>query len=218
MTAEIGQDESLAEAAKGLALLRLMAEAADANAESLHWVNRRVEQLEFLDERAVRWHVSVDFEVPEATPRIRIADQDFRLVPLTSWEKDNLVSFDLRDEAGNAIWLPNSAETDCLLSSALICWAEDILNRAGKPEEVTPELKETLKAIVSEGPSPWQKEEYREPKTEQDKDDPFKAVYDLALEKYGEDVAKHYLDTAPTELKNGPRGKDGPQGHGKVVN
>lgn len=208
MTAAIGQGESRTEAEKGLALLRLMAEAADADAESLHWVKRRVEQLEFLDERAIRWRVSVDFEVPGTAPITRVADQDFRLVPLTSWEKDNLVAFDLRDEAGNAIWLPTSAETDCLLSSALICWAEVILNRAGKPEEVTLELKETLKAIVSEGPSSWQKEEQRKPKTDQDKDDPFKAVYDLKRDKYGADVAKHYLDTAPAELQDGPEGDD----------
>ena len=99
MTAAIGQGESRTEAEKGLALLRLMAEAADADAESLHWVKRRVEQLEFLDERAIRWRVSVDFEVPGTAPITRVADQDFRLVPLTSWEKDNLVAFDLRDEA-----------------------------------------------------------------------------------------------------------------------
>jgi hypothetical protein len=202
MTAEIGQDEFRAQAAKGLALLRLMAEAADAedaDKESLYWVNRRVEQLEFVDERALRWRVSVDFEVPETAPITRVADQDFRLVPLTSWEKDNLVAFDLRDEAGKAIWLPNSAETACLLSSALIYWAEGILNRAGKPEKVTPELEKTLKAIVSEAPSPWQKEESREPRTNQGKDDPFTAVYDLKRE-LGEDVASDYLDAAPPEL------------------
>ena len=211
MTAEIGQDESRAEAAKGLALLRLMAEAADANEESLHWVNRRVEQLEFLDERAVRWRVSVDFEVPGTAPTTRVAGQDFRLVPLTSWEKDNLVAFDLRDEGGNAVWLPSSAETNCLLSSALIYWAQDILYRMGKPEEVTLELKETLKAIVSEGPSPWQKEDYREPKTNQDRDDPFAEVYGLKLSKYGDAEAEHYLGVAPEGLKDGPTGEDGPE-------
>jgi hypothetical protein len=201
MTAEIGQDEFWAEAAKGLVLLRLMAEAADADKESLHWVNRRVEQLEFVDERALRWRVSVDFDVPETAPITCVAGQDFRLVPLTSWEKDNLVAFDLRDEGGKAIWLPNSAETACLLSSALIYWAAGILNRAGKPEKVTPELEETLKAIVSDAPSPWQKEESREPRTNQGKDDPFTAVYDLKRE-LSEDVAKHYLDAAPPELKD----------------
>jgi hypothetical protein len=53
-----GQD-----ARTGLALLMLLAEAADPHAQD--WVNRRVEQLEFLDTRAVRWQVSVDFFVPE---------------------------------------------------------------------------------------------------------------------------------------------------------
>ena len=207
MTAEIGQDESRAEAAKGLALLRLMAEAADANEESLHWVNRRVEQLEFLDERAVRWRVSVDFEVPETAPTTRVAGQDFRLVPLTSWEKDNLVAFDLRDEGGNAVWLPTSAETNGLLSSALIYWAQDILKWSADKRGETLKLKRTLTAIVSEGPSPWQKEKYREPKTNQEKDDPFAEVYDL--KEYGRDVAEHYLAVTPPELKDGAEGKDG---------
>lgn len=209
MTAEIEPDESRAMAAKGLALLRLMTEAADADNQSLHWVNRRVEQLEFLDERAVRWRVSVDFEVPETAPLTRVAGQDFRLVPLTSWEKDNLVAFDLRDEAGNAIWLPTSAETDGLLSSALIYWAEDILTRADQVQQVTPELAETLRAIVSAGPSPWQKEEYRKPGKQQDEDDPFAAVCRLKLEKPGEqNAATHYLEKAPAELKSGPDGSD----------
>ena len=90
----------------GLALLRLSAEAADPAAQD--WVHRRVEQLEFLDTRAVRWQVSVDFTVPEGSPVIPVGGQDFRLVPLTSWEKGALVAFDLRDEGGNVMWLPNS--------------------------------------------------------------------------------------------------------------
>jgi len=112
MTAAIGQEEPADEdQRKGLALLRLMAEAADAREESQHWVNRRVEQLEFLDVRAVRWRVSVDFNVPETAQATGADGQEYRLVPLTGWEKDNLVAFDLRDETGKTLWLPTSAET-----------------------------------------------------------------------------------------------------------
>src|ERR1700685_1388659 len=44
----------------GLAILQLLAEAADSPPQS-RWVHRRVAQLEFLDTRAVRWRISVDF-------------------------------------------------------------------------------------------------------------------------------------------------------------
>jgi hypothetical protein len=70
----------------------LLAEAADPHAQD--WVNRRVEQLEFLDTRAVRWQVSVDFVLPENAPLINVGGRKFRLVPLTSWEKSDLVAFD----------------------------------------------------------------------------------------------------------------------------
>jgi hypothetical protein len=164
MTAAVGQDESTGEALRGLALLRLMAEAADAceadECESQRWVNRRVEQLEFLDVRAVRWRVSVDFEVPETAPVTDVCGQEFRLVPLTSWEKDNLVAFDLRDETGKSLWLPSSAETDHLLSSALICWAGTILGKS--PAKMPRRLKETLRGIVSERPPRKERKERKD--------------------------------------------------------
>lgn len=208
--------ELRAKAARGLVLLRLMAEAADPDRErargSMHWVNRRVEQLEFLDQRAVRWRVSVDFVLPDIAPVTSVGDQDFKLVPLTSWEKDNLVAFDLRDEAGNAIWLPTSAETECLLSSALIFWAKDILKWPDKDKR-TPKLETTLKAIVSEWPSPWQKEQWKEerrkqwkeerqtPRADEKPEDLFKVVRDEMITKYGDGVAEDYLCKTPPELQ-----------------
>jgi hypothetical protein len=199
MTAAIGQDESPGEAArKGLALLRIMAEAADR--QSPDWVKRRVEHLEFLDDRAVRWRVSVDFAVPETAPIIYVGGRPFRLVPLTSWERRNLVAFDLRDEGGNAIWLPTSKYTDHLLSSALIYWATEILDRPphkfGKTLE--DKLGKTLEAIVSEGPSQEQKEEERKTGEEMD---PFKAVSELMI-KRGENAGDGCLSATPAALQN----------------
>ena len=163
MTGAIGQDETPAQAArKGLALLRLMAEAADQ--DSPDWVYRRVEQLEFLDTRAVRWRVSVDFAVPATAPVTYIGGRLFRLVPLTSWEKDNLVAFDLRDECGNTIWLPISQYTGHLLASALIYWAR------GTVHQLSPLLEKTLKAIVCEVPSPERQEGEPKPKTAKELD------------------------------------------------
>lgn len=133
----------------GLELLRLLAEAADRDAKD--WVNRRMEQLEFLDTRAVRWRVSVDFDVPAGAPTIVVGGTEFRLVPLTSWNKADLVAFDLRDEAGNALWMPNSEGMTTRLVAGLSRWASVILN--DDPPIPFPEaLGPMLEKIVSSRP------------------------------------------------------------------
>jgi len=116
----------------GLLMLWLQASACMPDS----WVTRRVEQLEFLDTRAVRWRVSIDFVVPEDAPLI--ADKT-RLLPVTSVSKGGLVAFDMRDESGNAIWLPTSDWTSRRLSSALCFNASRLLNGA-LPESVNHDL------------------------------------------------------------------------------
>jgi hypothetical protein len=118
--------DDITAACTGLQLLWLLAEAADPDAKD--WVNRRVEQLEFLDTRAVRWRVSVDFDVPEGAPANPSDDTTFRLVPLTSWSKADLVAFDLRDEAGNALWMPTSELMNSQVVAGITRWARVILN------------------------------------------------------------------------------------------
>ena len=155
----------------GLALLLLLAEAADQRAKD--WVNRRVEQLEFLDTRAVRWRVSVDFDVPAGAPAIVVGGKEFRLVPLTSWNKADLVAFDLRDEAGNALWMPNSEGMTTRLVAGLSRWASVILN--DDPPVPFPEsLGLMLEKIVSSRPPERLK-----------KMDPFKAVELMHAENAG---------------------------------
>src|SRR5260370_16297244 len=105
----------------GLALLKLQARAADPALQP-GWVNRRVQQLEFLDTRAVRWRVSIDFQVPQDAPTVRLGDQDFYLVPITSMAKTDLVAFDLRDEVAAAVWMPTSQQTTDYLAPALMYW------------------------------------------------------------------------------------------------
>jgi len=114
-------------AQRGLALLGLLAEASAPAANAQGWVNRRVQQLEFLDTRAVQWRVSVDFNVPDDAPVVAVGGKDFRLVPAMPWEKADLVAFDLRDESGNVIWLPNSERINRQLAAALSQWARVIL-------------------------------------------------------------------------------------------
>jgi hypothetical protein len=148
------------DARTGLALLTLLAEAADPHAQD--WVNRRVEQLEFLDTRAVRWQVSVDFVVPENAPLIDVGGRKFRLVPLTSWEKSDLVAFNLRDEGGNTLWLPTSEFTTRVLAAALTFWASILLPPAlgGSPGTggLPGWLKDVLEAIVFSEPTGPQKD------------------------------------------------------------
>jgi hypothetical protein len=152
-------------ACTGLELLRLLAEAADLGAKD--WVNRRVEQLEFLDTRAVRWRVSVDFDVPAGAPTTVVGGTKFRLVPLTSWNKADLVAFDLRDEAGNALWMPNSEGMTTQLVAGLSRWAKVILD--DDPPIPFPEsLGPILEKIVSSRPPERLK-----------KIDPFDAVAEL---------------------------------------
>lgn len=112
----------------GLALLQIQARASDPKTQP-SWVNRRVQQLEFLDTRAVRWRVSVDFEVPADAPAVRLGNQDFYLVPITSMAKADLVSFDLRDEMSASVWMPTSRQTTDYLAPALIYWAAADLHR-----------------------------------------------------------------------------------------
>jgi hypothetical protein len=137
-------------------LLELLAEAAAPDDSGKPgWVNRRVEQLEFLDTRAVRWRTSIDFVVPPDSPRVRIGEQDARLIPVTTMPKRPLVDFDLLDEDEKAMCLPTSEETGAMIAPALIWVATFNLNRLSLPSG----LDEDLRKIVTAGPGEY-KEQY----------------------------------------------------------
>lgn len=112
----------------GLALLQIQARASDPQFQP-GWVNRRVQQIQFLDTQAVRWRVSVDFAVPQDAPAVRLGAQDFYLVPITSMAKTDLVAFDLRDELAAAVWMPTSRQTTDYLAPALVYWASQDLRQ-----------------------------------------------------------------------------------------
>jgi hypothetical protein len=139
----------------GLALLQLLAEAADSLGDSpdCRWVHRRVAQLEFLDTRAVRWRISVDFTVPEAAPQI--GGGQVRVVPISRWRKGDLVKLDFRDEQGTAIPLATAEDTTRLIEAALYQWVAHILQRndLDRPE-LLKEIFAELQDIVSETPDP----------------------------------------------------------------
>jgi hypothetical protein len=112
------------------------------------WINRRVEQLEFLDTRAVRWRVSIDFVVPDAAPVVQAGEKLLRLVPVTRLAKTNLVAFSMCDERGSALWMPTSQETSRRMELALGYWASELL----KPERLPKLLAKELERIVSAEP------------------------------------------------------------------
>jgi hypothetical protein len=137
-----------AAASVGVALLTVQARASDRAQRG--WINRRVEHLEFIDTRAVRWLVSIDFDIPEDAPNVERGGEKFLLVPITSLAKANLVAFSLRDEQSAAIWMHTSRETAHYLASALILGASQVMSIT--PYEVPRALVNDLKRIVSEDP------------------------------------------------------------------
>lgn len=109
----------------GLVLLALQAQAADNRAPG--WIKRRVEQLEFLDTRAVRWRVSIDFEIPHEAPSAPPEHGGYRLLPITTLPKGDLVKFDLRDENRMALWMPTAEETNRRIAPAMVVRARLVL-------------------------------------------------------------------------------------------
>jgi len=149
----MGQDERRfdSQAARvGLALLQIQARASDPKSQP-GWVNRRVQQIEFLDTQAVRWRVSVDFEVPDDAPAVKLGEREFYLVPITSMAKTDLVAFDLRDELSAAVWMPTSRQTTAYLAPALAYWASADLHRL--PDELPDALVEDIWRVVSDRPA-----------------------------------------------------------------
>lgn len=68
------------------------------------WVHRRVESIEFLDERRIRRSVSVDFTVPSVAARqARDFPGGLVVLPLALLRKHVLRRFDLRDEGGASL-------------------------------------------------------------------------------------------------------------------
>src|SRR5262245_37886945 len=72
---------------------------------SRHWVNRRVETIELIDESRVRQSVSIDFRLPEKLPGgICVGGQEYFLLPLLLLpRRSDLAYFDIRDEAGSSL-------------------------------------------------------------------------------------------------------------------
>jgi hypothetical protein len=100
------------------------------------WIHRRVESVRFLDENTLRREVSVDCDVDWPTGGVA-------LLPLARIGKRPLVSFDLRDEAGNALPVLTTNENGHVAWSALVAAAQAVLGA-----EVPSSIRISLRSVV----------------------------------------------------------------------
>lgn len=83
------------------------------------WVHRRVESIEFIDERTIRRRVSVDF-----TPPGYVGNAPGLHAPIALLQKGVLTRFDLRDEAGDSLSLLTSGQNAAFATRYMLEVAE----------------------------------------------------------------------------------------------
>ena len=111
------------------------------------WIDRRKDSVSVLDDTAVRWKNSVDFELPQTTPvveeRTEDSAEDLFCAPLFVLPKrpSDYMAFDLDDEKGTALSLTSRMDNARVSSAVLQAMADAI---------VGPSLDETVKAELHE--------------------------------------------------------------------
>jgi hypothetical protein len=100
----------------GLVLLRGFVGIADG-------VVRRVESIEFVDDRTVRRRVSVDYAVPRDAVVLRLDDgTPVRVLPLALMRRKSMVNFDFRDHDGRPMPLLGLRENQALTLAVVRAW------------------------------------------------------------------------------------------------
>lgn len=112
------------------------------------WVPRRVEHVQFVDEKTVRRQVTVDFSVPGYAPVIEMGGQDLELVPLALLRKKTLVNFDLRDEQGRSLSLLSLRQNQAVTAAALHGVAASIPDAPWSRLELPEPVKQLLNALI----------------------------------------------------------------------
>lgn len=112
------------------------------------WINRRVEQIRFVDGETVRRSVSVDFQLPRWYPTTAGKDVP---VPLAMLAKRPLVSFDLRDESEASLPLLSSAKANPIAVTALLGAAEVALQRTD--HRIDERLEDDLRSLAGCAPA-----------------------------------------------------------------
>jgi hypothetical protein len=98
------------------------------------WTHRRVETITLVDDRTIHRHLSLDFTLPRwVRTRLKTPDDgEVFLIPVTLLPRqDGPMSFDVRDEAGNALPLLTRRENSRLTGATLAEIAQSALRRNG---------------------------------------------------------------------------------------
>jgi hypothetical protein len=100
----------------GRATLRLFIESAN-------WVGRRVETIEFLDDRTVRRRVSVNYVVPETSLVLQRGSDAVRILPIAALRRKSLINFHFKDQDDRPIPLLGLRENQAITLSLISAWA-----------------------------------------------------------------------------------------------
>jgi hypothetical protein len=117
----------------GRATLRLFIESAK-------WVGRRVERIEFLDDRTVRRRVSVSYVVPEMGCVLQRGSgtHRFRLLPIAALRRKSLINFHFTDQDNQAVPVIGLRENQAITMALVTDWALRALEANGRDSaEVT---------------------------------------------------------------------------------
>lgn len=89
--------------------------------DPVSWIHRRVEAIEFIDDRLIRRRVSIDFTVPaEIAGFMRTDRRVLPYVPLTLLRKRTLRNFDLDSAEGAPIPVLTKAENEAIAARSLV--------------------------------------------------------------------------------------------------
>jgi hypothetical protein len=128
----------------GLTILRSFFGIAD-------WVVRRVENIEFVDDRTVRRRVSVDYTVPSDAVVLRRADGTaVRVLPLAMMRRKSMTNFDFRDHDGRPMPLLGLRENQALTLAVVRAWAVTLLEENGTPVPSWPALPGDLGPLLDD--------------------------------------------------------------------
>lgn len=110
------------------------------------WIHRKVDALMFTGDMRLRRQVSVDFQVPSADYGVALAG-DSVLIPLAVFQKELLLGFDLRDEAGSSMPVLTTAQNVWVAWSILVAMATAALDDIASP--LTDEERQALRDVAS---------------------------------------------------------------------
>lgn len=119
-------------------------------AAAANWINRRVEQITFVDERSVQRRVSLDLTFPHQSGELEntFGDSVF-LIPLTTLRKRTLRRLDLKDESGTSLPVLTKRQNSVVAQSALERAATAILEDE-PPEQVLLDLANIVHSEIGE--------------------------------------------------------------------